>query len=82
MAKITIAQLPTSDSYINELTATEMDATKGGLADNLSVGGISVGDVLSGNNVTAPVTTAVSAPVDASRLAASILNGITAAAGL
>jgi hypothetical protein len=78
MAKITIAQLQTSGSYINELTATEMDATKGGLADNLSVGGIS----LSGNNVTAPVTTAVSAPVDASRLAASILNGITAAAGL
>jgi hypothetical protein len=82
MAKITIAQLQTSGSYINELTATEMDATKGGLADNLSVGGISVGDVLSGNNVTAPVTTAVSAPVDASGLAASILNGITAAAGL
>jgi hypothetical protein len=36
MAKITIAQLQTSDSYINELTATELDATKGGLLDGLA----------------------------------------------
>jgi hypothetical protein len=34
MAKITIAQLQTSDSYINELTATELDATKGGILNN------------------------------------------------
>ncbi|NJM71538.1 MAG: hypothetical protein HC862_15660 [Scytonema sp. RU_4_4] len=29
MAKITISQLQTSDSYINELSNTELDATKG-----------------------------------------------------
>ncbi len=34
MAKIRIAQLQTSDSYINELTATELDATKGGILNN------------------------------------------------
>jgi hypothetical protein len=51
MAKITIAQLQTSDSYINELTAAEMDATKGGLLDglklkDLTVGLVAVDDVL------------------------------------
>jgi hypothetical protein len=52
MAKITIAQLQTSDSYINELTATEMDATKGGLLDRAlnkltaQVGIVNVDDTL------------------------------------
>jgi hypothetical protein len=45
MAKITISQLQTSDSYFNELTATELNTTKGGGAffpDTLGkiVGGI------------------------------------------
>lgn len=49
MAKITIAQLQTSDSYINELTATELDATKGGLSLNkltAQVGIVNVDDTL------------------------------------
>lgn len=47
MAKITIAQLQTSDSYISELTAAEMDATKGGLLDNTLAGS----SLLNGSNV-------------------------------
>ncbi len=34
MSRITIAQLETADPSIQELTATELDATKGGLLDN------------------------------------------------
>ncbi|MGH8001595.1 MAG: hypothetical protein ACREPR_19780 [Brasilonema sp.] len=41
MAKITIAQLETSDSYINELSNTELDATKGGRKNVVdAVGGL------------------------------------------
>lgn len=49
MAKITIAQLPTSDSYIHELSNTELDATKGGDGNNGNT--IVVGSGNSGNNV-------------------------------
>ncbi|KAB8334890.1 hypothetical protein SD80_000420 [Scytonema tolypothrichoides VB-61278] len=49
MAKITIAQLPTSDSYINELSNTELDATKGGDGNNGN--SISFGNGNGGNNV-------------------------------
>ncbi|NMG21393.1 hypothetical protein [Brasilonema bromeliae] len=49
MAKITIAQLPTSDSYINELSNTELDATKGGDGNNGNT--IILGGGNSGNNI-------------------------------
>ena len=65
MAKITVSNLGTAESLFSDLTATELEATNGGLADNLLYGGllngntITTGDVLSGNTV--PVTTVVSA---------------------
>ncbi|NMG09335.1 hypothetical protein [Brasilonema sp. UFV-L1] len=40
MAKITIFQLETSDSYINALSNTELDATKGGDGEALGLGGL------------------------------------------
>ncbi|NJM71539.1 MAG: hypothetical protein HC862_15665 [Scytonema sp. RU_4_4] len=40
MAKITISQMQTSDSYINELSNTELDATKGGDGETSGVGGL------------------------------------------
>jgi hypothetical protein len=48
MAKITIVQLQTSDSYINEVSNTELDATKGGDA----IIGNNIGNNIgSGNNI-------------------------------
>jgi hypothetical protein len=51
MSRITIAQLETAETSIQELTATELDATKGGLLDGLkvkdtTVGLVAVDDVL------------------------------------
>jgi hypothetical protein len=51
MSKITIANLETAEVSIQELTATELDATKGGLLDGLkvkdtTVGLVAVDDVL------------------------------------
>ena len=66
MSKITIAQLETAETSIQELTSTEMDATKGGLLNHLKnitgqVGIVNVDDslnhslncnkVLSGNDI-------------------------------
>ncbi|NJM74321.1 MAG: hypothetical protein HC862_32090 [Scytonema sp. RU_4_4] len=68
MTKITISQLQTSDSYINELSNTELDATKGGDGELLGYGeligaavetvqvglvNVNVADSLNNNNVSA-----------------------------
>ena len=54
MSKITIAQLETAETTIQELTFTEMDATKGGLLNHLKnitaqVGIVNVDDSLNGS---------------------------------
>lgn len=51
MSRITIAQLETAETSIQELTATELDATKGGLLNHLNnvttqVGLVNVDDTL------------------------------------
>lgn len=40
MSRITIAQLETAEPSIQELTATELDATKGGLLDHVKLNNI------------------------------------------
>lgn len=57
MAKITVSNLGNAESLFSDLTATELEATNGGLLDGLLYGGVlngnqvSTGDILSGNTV-------------------------------